>query len=98
MASPETGSSEAPRRIGVPRERMAGERRVAATPETVQRLRGLGFDVTVEADAGVGAGFADEDYRAAGAGIIPDPRQLWGEADIILKVQPPDEFTDLGAP
>ena len=96
MASPETGSSEAPKRIGVPRERMAGERRVAATPETVQRLRGLGFDVTVEADAGVGAGFADEDYRAAGAGIVPDPRQLWGEADIILKVQPPGEFTDLG--
>src|SRR5688500_6868313 len=96
-STPETGSSVAPRRIGVPRERMAGERRVAATPETVQRLRGLGFDVTVEADAGVGAGFADEDYRAAGAGIIADPRQLWGEADIILKVQPPGEFTDLGA-
>ena len=95
MSEPE--SSQAPRRIGVPRERLAGERRVAATPETVQRLRGLGFDVTVETDAGVGAGFADEDYRAAGAGIVPDPRQLWAEADIIIKVQPPGEFTDLGA-
>ncbi|HVJ27158.1 MAG TPA: Re/Si-specific NAD(P)(+) transhydrogenase subunit alpha, partial [Vicinamibacterales bacterium] len=93
----EAGPSEAPKRIGVPRERMAGERRVAATPETVQRLRGLGFDVGVEADAGAAAGFADEDYRAAGAAIIPDPRHLWGEADIVLKVQPPGEFTDLGA-
>ncbi len=83
-------------KIAVPRERRAGERRVAATPETARRSQ-LGFDVTVEAEAGVGAWFADEDYRAAGAGIVADPRQLWAEADIILKVQPPGEFTDLGA-
>ena len=83
--------------IGIPRERRPGERRVAATPETVQRLRALGFSVTVEADAGAGASFGDDDYRAAGATVIADVRRLWAESDIVLKVQPPAEYTDLGA-
>jgi NAD(P) transhydrogenase subunit alpha len=56
----------------------------------------LGFEVLVEADAGAGAAFGDADYRAAGATIAADTRQVWNEADIILKVQPPDEHAALG--
>ena len=84
-------------KVAIPRERRAGERRVAATPETVKGLRQLGFDVTVEADAGRGASFGDDDYRQAGARIEPDARRLWGDADVLLKVNPPDEYIELGA-
>jgi NAD(P) transhydrogenase subunit alpha len=83
--------------IGIPRERRPGERRVAATPETVARLRRLGFAVITEVDAGAAASFGDDDYAAAGATVVADARQLWTQADIILKVQPPAEYTDLGA-
>ena len=84
-------------KIAVPRERRVGERRVAATPETTSRLVQLGFEVAIEAGAGIGAAFADEDYKAAGAQIVSDTRRLWAEADVVLKVNPPDEFTELGA-
>jgi NAD(P) transhydrogenase subunit alpha len=78
-------------KLGVPRECRAGERRVAATPENVVRLIKLGFEVLVETQAGALASFGDEDYVAAGARVIDDTRALWQEADIILKVQPPDQ-------
>ena len=84
-------------RISVPRERRPGERRVAATPETVRSLRNLGFDVTIESDAGAGASFGDDDYRASGADVTNDVQALWRDADIVLKVQPPDEYVSLGA-
>jgi NAD(P) transhydrogenase subunit alpha len=84
-------------KIAVPRERRVGERRVAATPETTRRLVQMGFDVAVEAGAGAGASFADEEYRDAGARLVTDPRKLWSEAELVLKVQPPDEYTELGA-
>jgi NAD(P) transhydrogenase subunit alpha len=84
-------------RIAVPRERRVGERRVAATPETTRRLVQLGFAVAVETNAGAGAAFSDEEYRAAGADVVADPRRLWAETELILKVQPLDEYTDLGA-
>src|SRR5687767_11764191 len=84
-------------RIAVPRERRSGERRVAATPETVRSLRNLGFDVTIESEAGAGASFGDDDYRASGAEVTSDTRALWAGADIVLKVQPPDEYVALGA-
>ena len=84
-------------KIAVPRERRVGERRVSATPETTRRLVQLGFEVAVEAGAGAGASFADDEYRDAGARLVTDTRKLWAEAEIVLKVQPPDEYTDLGA-
>jgi NAD(P) transhydrogenase subunit alpha len=84
-------------RVAVPRERRPGERRVAATPETVGRLLQLGFQVAIESAAGAGASFGDEDYKASGAQIVKDARELWRDGDIVLKVQPPDEYTDLGA-
>jgi NAD(P) transhydrogenase subunit alpha len=75
--------------LAVPKESWPGERRVAATPETVTRLVGMGFDVRVEADAGLKASFADEEYAKAGATLVPDGPGLWAGADVLLKVQPP---------
>ena len=83
--------------VAIPRERRAGERRVAATPETVRRLVKLGFTVSLEANAGAAASFSDADYRDAGADVVANARQLWQSADLVLKVQPPDEHVELGA-
>ena len=55
--------------IGVPAESRAGETRVAATPKTVEQLRGLGYDVVVETGAGAHASFADDAYEQAGARV-----------------------------
>ena len=82
--------------ISVPRESHAGERRVAATPETVGQLRKLGYRVLVESGAGAAAMFDDEAYRAAGAHVVSDPRALWREGDIVIKVRPPGRHAALG--
>ena len=58
-------------RVGIVRESRAGERRVAATPETVATLTALGLEVIVEAGAGVESGFADDAYETAGASVVP---------------------------
>ena len=65
---------------------------MAATPETTARLVKLGFDVLIEQGAGAAASFRDADYVAAGATIEPDVARVWSEADIVLKVQPPEEL------
>lgn len=83
-------------KLAVPKESRAGERRVAATPDNVARLLKLGFEVSVESQAGALASFTDEDYTAAGARVVQDTGALWHEADIILKVQPPDQHPTLG--
>jgi NAD(P) transhydrogenase subunit alpha len=75
-------------RIGVPRERLAGETRVAATPRTVEQLRALGYEVTVENDAGALSSFSDDAYAAAGASV-GGPDEVWA-ADVVLKVNAPD--------
>jgi NAD(P) transhydrogenase subunit alpha len=84
-------------RIGVPTEVHLGERRVAATPETTRRLIKLGFEVAVQAGAGAGAAFPDAEYEAVGATIVADPRALWTQAELVLKVQPPEHDTALDA-
>ena len=76
-------------KIAVAKENELGELRVAQVPDTVSRLVKQGFEVCVEAGAGVGAGYDDAAYKTAGANIISDPALLWGEADIVLKVNPP---------
>jgi H+-translocating NAD(P) transhydrogenase subunit alpha len=73
----------------VPRETAPGERRVAATPDTVSRFVGAGLSVTVEAGAGAEAGFADEAYAEAGARLADDPAEGWSSADLVAVVQPP---------
>jgi NAD(P) transhydrogenase subunit alpha len=83
-------------KIGIPKELRPGERRVAATPDTIKRLMKLGFDVTVETEAGIGASFDDVAYVAAGATIAPDAQALWSGADIVLKVQPPEPLPSGG--
>jgi NAD(P) transhydrogenase subunit alpha len=82
-------------KLAVPKEVRPGERRAAATPDTTARLIRLGFEVLIESGAGDGASFGDQDYQAAGARIVNDPRQLWQEAEIVLKVQPPDQHPRL---
>lgn len=83
-------------KLGIPKEIRPGERRVAGTPETVSRLLKLGFEVQVEAGAGAGAAFTDDDYAQAGASIVPGARELWETSDLVLKVQPPDFHPELG--
>jgi len=82
-------------KVGVPKEVRRGERRVAATPETVSRLVKLGFEVLVETNAGAAASFRDADYVAQGATIAATAQQTWQEAELVLKVQPPEEHTEL---
>ncbi len=81
--------------IGVPKEILAGERRVSAVPETVAAFVERGARVLVEAGAGVGAFFADEAYRRAGAEIMPDVRTIYARADLILKVKEPQHNPEL---
>ena len=76
-------------RIGIPRERAAGEKRVAIVPEAVEKLIKLGFTVAVEAGAGDAAHFSDDSYRAAGAEVIEGEANLWSASDIIFKVRGP---------
>ncbi|MBF0611523.1 MAG: Re/Si-specific NAD(P)(+) transhydrogenase subunit alpha [Magnetococcales bacterium] len=78
--------------IGIPKEVYPGERRVAATPESVAQLLKLGFAVAVQSTAGAEANITDEAYAAAGAEILPDANAVWGKADIILKVRAPQEI------
>lgn len=76
-------------KLAIPRETTPGETRVAATPESVKKFKGLGVDVTVETGAGAHARIADSDYAAAGATIAPDARAALADADIVLKVRGP---------
>jgi NAD(P) transhydrogenase subunit alpha len=73
--------------IGVPRESLPGETRVAATPATIAQLTGLGYQVLVEGGAGLGASITDEAYRAAGA-AVGSREQAFG-ADVVIKVNAP---------
>ncbi len=83
-------------RIAVPREIHSGERRVAATPQSVLRLRKLGFEVAVQQGAGEEIDATDAAYQEAGATVVGDVRKLWSDADIVLKVRPPEQNGDLG--
>ncbi|AMR81070.1 Re/Si-specific NAD(P)(+) transhydrogenase subunit alpha [Cupriavidus nantongensis] len=84
-----------PMTIGVPREVHPGERRVAATPDSVKELLKLGYQVVVETGAGLEASFSDDDYRAAGAAIV-DAASLWASVDVVVKVRPPQVHPSLG--
>ncbi|HVL22915.1 MAG TPA: Re/Si-specific NAD(P)(+) transhydrogenase subunit alpha [Thermomicrobiales bacterium] len=75
--------------IGVPKETVSGEKRVALIPETVSRLAALGVDLLVEAGAGEGSAIDDDEYVAAGATVAPDAAALYAGADLIVKVQAP---------
>jgi NAD(P) transhydrogenase subunit alpha len=82
-------------KVGIPREIHPGERRVAATPESVRSLAKLGFEVVVEAGAGQGAGYDDAAYEGAGASIATSALGVVS-ADVVLKVRPPTD-AEVGA-
>ncbi len=75
-------------KIGAPRETAAGEARVAMTPQSAKDLQKLGYDCVIERGAGGKAGFEDSAYEAAGVRLVDD---VWADADVVAKVQPPTE-------
>ncbi|HJM38671.1 MAG TPA: alanine dehydrogenase [Planctomycetota bacterium] len=74
--------------VGVPKEIKSAESRVALTPAGAQALSSAGHSVLIETGAGVGSGFPDSDYEAAG-GTIMDVETVWQQAEMILKVKEP---------
>ncbi|HEY4015189.1 MAG TPA: Re/Si-specific NAD(P)(+) transhydrogenase subunit alpha [Polyangiaceae bacterium] len=81
-------------RIGIPKEIHPGERRVAATPMTAARMRKLGLEVVVQAGAGEASDYGDGAYLETGATIAPDAASLWSQADLVLKVRPPEALPE----
>ncbi len=75
--------------VGIPKEIMAGEARVAATPETVKKFVNDGMTVLVESGAGEKSLYYDEQYKEAGAELVNDAVHLYEKADLILKVKEP---------
>ena len=89
-------------KVAVPKETRPGERRVALVPQGVKALLKSGFEVVVEAGAGVASGVADADYVEAGATVASGPRDTLQGAGLVLRVNPPsmsgpDELEDLSA-
>ena len=79
-------------RVAIPTEVLEGERRVAATPETVSRLiEKLGFEVTVQAGCGLHSQFSDDEYREAGAQVLDTAEEVWAAGDIITKIHSPTD-------
>ncbi|MFN3821985.1 MAG: alanine dehydrogenase, partial [bacterium] len=75
--------------IGVPREIKTAENRVALPPSGVETLTRQGHKVLIESGAGVGSGFTDEEYLEAGAEILNDVKDVWENAELIVKVKEP---------
>lgn len=78
-------------KVGVPKEVSAGETRIGLVPDSVAALAKLGLEVLVEKGAGEKAHLRDSAFEHAGAKIAPDAKAVYGEADIVLKVQKPNE-------
>ncbi len=75
--------------VGIVKELLDGEYRVAATPDTVKIFVAKGFAVAIESGAGVRAGFDDEAYRSAGATLVPTAADVTAEASVLLRVAAP---------
>ncbi len=75
--------------VGVPKEILSNETRVAAVPENVSKMVKGGMEVLIETGAGAASFFTDEDYVKAGAKIAADAGELFSRSDVILKVQKP---------
>ena len=78
-------------KIGVPKERVPQEKRVAVSPDSIKKLIALGFEVVVESGAGDGASFSDDVYKEAGASIARDAAGALSDVDIVFKVRPPSK-------
>ncbi len=77
-------------KIGAPKEIVAGEARVAMTPESAGRLQKLGHTCVIETGAGLGAQFSDQAYKDAGVEVVKTAAALWKAADVVVKVRPPE--------
>jgi alanine dehydrogenase len=75
--------------IGVPRETKTDEYRIALKPAGAELLVKGGHRVLIEAGAGLGSGFTDDDYRRTGASVVADPERVFGETELIVKVKEP---------
>lgn len=75
--------------IGIPKESLRDEKRVAVTPAGANALVRHGHRIIVQAEAGTGCGFSAEDYRDAGADIVFSPEEVFARADIVVKLMPP---------
>src|SRR5580698_940206 len=75
--------------VGVPAEVKDNEFRVAITPAGVHELARAGHAVLIEAGAGAGSSLPDEEFAAAGAAVLPTADDVWGAADLVLKVKEP---------
>ena len=82
-------------KIGVPKEIHHGEKRVAITPESAEQIKKLGFSVCIEKGAGQSADISDEAYKEVGVEIVEDAKTLWENADIVMKVRPPERHPEL---
>ena len=82
-------------KIGIPKEIHPGEKRVATTPEVAEKIIQLGFQVSVESGAGQQANFSDEAYKEVGCTIRKTAKTLWKNADIVIKVRPPETHPEL---
>ena len=76
-------------KIGVPKEIKTNENRIALVPAGAETLIGAGHSVLVEAGAGLGSGFSDEDFTSVGATIAPDADAVWRDSEMIMKVKEP---------
>ena len=75
--------------IGIPREILEGENRVAVVPDVASKLIKAGFQIHVQKDAGLKAGFTNDKYESAGVKVIDNVEEIFNSSDIILKVQRP---------
>ena len=82
--------------ISIPKEILAGENRVACTPDVVPKLLKAGFEIQIEKDAGLNSGFTNESYQNSGAKIIDSYIDLYANTDIVLKVQRPVNHPQAG--
>lgn len=82
-------------KIGIPREIHQGEKRVATTPSVAAQLLKMGYEVAIEAGAGLGAKFTDEAYLDIGVEVIEGTEAIWAASDIVLKVRPPELNNEL---
>lgn len=89
-SAPSAAAQARPVTIGVPKEIVENERRVALIPDAVKKYVAGGHRVLVQSGAGLEAAYTDDAYSAAGATIVPDAASVFGQADLILKIQKPE--------
>ncbi len=83
--------------IGIPKEILFGEKRVALVPDAVAKLTAEKIEVIVESGAGDNANYLDSQYKDAGADIVPNSKDLLGSADVVLKIHAPNMNQGLGS-